>query len=619
MASAAEFRSLIQRLEQESLQAPGRYKAKLLLLSILGYGFLIMALLVALLLSLGLVLLLLSTKAWLLLKFAWIPLAIAWTIVRSLWVRFEEPEGYRLRPGEAPELEAVVERLRAGAGAPRLSGIVVTPELNAAAASVPRLLGLAGNRCVLVLGLPLLQALSPKELSAVLAHEFGHFGGGHTRFAGWIYRIRNTWYRLLHAIESRRTAGTRVFQRFFGWYAPYFNAYSFVLARQNEFEADRMSARLVGAREAGDALIRVQLSGYRLHREFWPAIDRLAGESPEPPGDLYRSMGRLLAGESTSDADYLREALAVQSDIDDTHPVLAQRLNALGVDPGLPPRAQTPAAQSWLGTRAQVIESHFSREWLEEIRSRWAARHEELGQQQARLHDLGDEAVPAKEGASPEELVEMAMLLEDSHDQRDPEPLYRAALAAMPESGAANFRLGRLLLHRGRSEGVAIMESLIDREAGYALPGLECIASYHQGRGDTAALDSVRDRIAEVRASQASSEEQRRSIGKGDQYSKHGLDAEQASAAVSVLAGIRGIGRAWLVRKHVPGDQDWPHFVLMVRWRGLISNERGKLHQIVHALQLPGSLLVFVESSNRRIARRIRKTAEKPMLKRGWF
>ena len=48
-----------------------------------------------------------------------------------------------------------------------------------------------------------------------------------------------------------------------GWYVPYFNAYTFVLARANEYQADRASADLVGADVAAHALKRVNLAGPR--------------------------------------------------------------------------------------------------------------------------------------------------------------------------------------------------------------------------------------------------------------------------------------------------------------------------------------------------------------------
>ena len=149
MTSVASHRRLVERLERSAAQSPGAYRFKLALLAIAGYGVLAVALVVALALSVGLgVALLLTKSVWAikLIKLVWIPLLLAWLILKALWVKIPEPEGRRLRPGEAPALEREVERLRREAGAPPLAGIIIDTDLNAAAASVPRLLGLAGNR-----------------------------------------------------------------------------------------------------------------------------------------------------------------------------------------------------------------------------------------------------------------------------------------------------------------------------------------------------------------------------------------------------------------------------------------------------------------------------------------
>ena len=279
MRSVEVHRDLVERLEQEARQSPGLYRLKLALLAALGFVVLGGSVLGAIAMSVGLVLVLLAINPILLLKLlkiVWIPIAFGWVILQSLWVRFQPPEGHLLRADEGRELRAEIEYLRAQTDAPPLEGIVITPELNAAAASVPRAMGLLGHRHYLVLGLPLMQLLDREQFRAVVAHEFGHFGGGHARFGGWIYRVRASWFRVLDALSMRRSWATRAFTRFFDWYAPYFNAYSFVLARANEYEADATAARVAGADPAAQALIRVNLAAEHLHREFWPSVQRSA-------------------------------------------------------------------------------------------------------------------------------------------------------------------------------------------------------------------------------------------------------------------------------------------------------------------------------------------------------
>ena len=87
-----------------------------------------------------------------------------------------------------------------------------------------------------------------------------------------------------------------IFTRFFSWYAPYFNAYSFVFARGNEYEADAVSARLVGADSMGQALVRTDLAARRLSSRFWPDVQRLNLVQAEPPASLFGSMASAVRG-----------------------------------------------------------------------------------------------------------------------------------------------------------------------------------------------------------------------------------------------------------------------------------------------------------------------------------
>src|SRR5690606_29250072 len=138
--------------------APG-VRLRLLALALLGHGV-VAALLLLLLAPFVLVAVRLLRGGPLAPEHAYVlllPAAVAAVVVRTLWVRFEPPQGHRLAPGEAPELQAEVERLRLATGAPPLEGIVIDGDFNARAASIPRALGLLGHRHVLVLGLPLLR------------------------------------------------------------------------------------------------------------------------------------------------------------------------------------------------------------------------------------------------------------------------------------------------------------------------------------------------------------------------------------------------------------------------------------------------------------------------------
>ena len=97
---------------------------------------------------------------------------------------------------------------------PKVHEVLLTHDFNAAIAQVPRL-GLFGfHKNYLILGLPLMMALSLDQFRAVLAHEFGHLSGAHGRFGSWIYRIRRSWYQLMANLEHQQHWGAFIFDRF---------------------------------------------------------------------------------------------------------------------------------------------------------------------------------------------------------------------------------------------------------------------------------------------------------------------------------------------------------------------------------------------------------------------
>lgn len=109
--------------------------------------------------------------------------------------------------------------------------MLLSDDFNAAVTQVPRLGIFGWPRNYLLLGLPLMKVLSREQFKAVLAHEYGHLAGGHARLSNWIYRQRQRWGKLLNALSEYQGYGSFLFLPFLRWYTPYFNAFSFPLAR----------------------------------------------------------------------------------------------------------------------------------------------------------------------------------------------------------------------------------------------------------------------------------------------------------------------------------------------------------------------------------------------------
>ena len=165
-----QWDALVRRLESQARENPRGYGRKVVLLGALGYVFLAASLLA--LAALGALVVVLAIKGPGILLKLLLPIgALAWVIVRSIPVRFEAPRGASIRRQDAPELFGMLDDVKKRVRGPKLHAVLVDDELNASVVQIPRLAGLLGQRNILVLGLPYMQALSADELRAVVGQS----------------------------------------------------------------------------------------------------------------------------------------------------------------------------------------------------------------------------------------------------------------------------------------------------------------------------------------------------------------------------------------------------------------------------------------------------------------
>src|SRR5205814_4685403 len=101
--------------------------------------------------------------------------------LRALLVRVKAPQGRAVTRTEAPELFAVLDDLQTQLRSAAFHQVFIDPRCNAGVVQVPRLGVFGWSRNYLLIGLPLLDGLSPDEMRAVLAHEFAHLSREHGR------------------------------------------------------------------------------------------------------------------------------------------------------------------------------------------------------------------------------------------------------------------------------------------------------------------------------------------------------------------------------------------------------------------------------------------------------
>ncbi|MBO0764163.1 MAG: M48 family metallopeptidase [Hyphomicrobiaceae bacterium] len=248
--------------------------------------------------------------------------AILWSVLPRP-DRFRAP-GPQLKPETYPRLFEELGVVAQATGQAMPSEVYLVPDVNAWVTQRGGIMGF-GSRRVMGLGLPLMRILTRSQFRAVLAHEFGHYYGGDTKIGPWIYKTRAAIGRTLHALADRSWL-----QAPFRWYGSMFLRITHAVSRRQEFVADGLAARTVGARPLIEGLCCVHKVAPAFHdywrRECGPVFS--AGFLPP----LADGFGQFVKAAHIAEGmdKYLEDHLARgEADPYDTHPSLRERIAAV--------------------------------------------------------------------------------------------------------------------------------------------------------------------------------------------------------------------------------------------------------------------------------------------------
>jgi Zn-dependent protease with chaperone function len=618
--SQEQFEALVKRLEILARERPKSYRLRVGLLAALGYAYLLLVLTILIFVFIGLIWLIIhhsNSFNALELKIGFLILIPIFFIFKSLWVRLPAPTGRLLHPKEASPLFATIKDLATSLKAPFPDRILMTSEFNASVIQIPRLGIFGWQKNYLLIGLPLMHALSPEQFRAVLAHELAHLSGNHSQFASWIYRVRKTWVQVLQQMRSK--GNSFLFDSFFNWYIPFFDAYSFVFARMNEYEADRCAAQVVGPKYIAEALINVEIRNHFLDQSFWPRISKQMNEQAEPPSGIYSSMlNNMRLGIAFDDAErWFHQALQQITNTQDTHPCLAERLAALGLrsdwQPAIPTSTvviEISAAQHFLKSTLEPLTNHFNQSWKQEIAPSWKERHAHLQESKMNLQQLEEKA--QHQVLNEEEAWERAYWTAQLYEKHQAISLLQEILVAHPDHVYANYLLGEILLDKGDILGIAFLEKAMTLDPEISISGNELIYHFLKRQGKLGEASHYINRVKQHQILLTNVRHERSSVHNRDHFKFHDLSNSALSELTEQLARYPEIKEAYLVQKVVKYLPEKPFYVLALRhhstWWKLESSYRAhKLcKQIASEITFPGGTYILIlDDLNKKIEKKI--------------
>ena len=331
-------------------------------------------------------------------------------------VRRPQPvSGVRLTRGDQPEIWTLVDRVAAEVRTRAPDELVLVEQANAAVLEEARFPGRSHR--VLVVGAPLLVTLRADQLTAVLAHEMGHYSGRHTALDRMAYRGNEILIRLVRQLGPRSLLG-----RVVALVAGAYGAIGAAVSRRYELDADAFAAELVGPQAVADAVTEVPLVAAGWH--YYRRADVLRAEdSGRRPTRMVLAFGELWArGERRERAAVDANRWRPASSTFDTHPETEVRVaRLLERENHVPGVMETLAAHSALSlmrrpeeTFAHLEEQIYAGRDL--VTVDWDELVAEHGRERARSAAAQLASAAEREGLAPR--ADLAALLELVEDGR---------------------------------------------------------------------------------------------------------------------------------------------------------------------------------------------------------
>jgi len=293
--------------------------------------------------------------------------AFSWAIYK---LKFSLPTGLDVTTEKFPHLFKLIEELRDEFGKPGIDRIIIRDKYDIRVIKTPRPGMPFLNTRTLIIGLPVLQTMSPLYFRALLARRLGQLSTKHTPVTTRLYFFNDIWQQFDKSCKHSKNVFTKVLSYFFQLYSPLYQKVLMPLLQEEELEADSYGMDLINDRDMVECLVYEEVVTHFLHHKFWPKIYHLAKRSKTPEFLPYSQMTKVIKAGITDDE--ISETIQAALKLDISHPApmpsLMGRLNHLGHSKPLPPkRLNKTAAEYYLGSSLGKIIELFDKRWCAKI------------------------------------------------------------------------------------------------------------------------------------------------------------------------------------------------------------------------------------------------------------
>lgn len=284
---------------------------------------------------------------------------------RAARLKIAPPTGLTLSEDKAPELFGQVRVLHARYKRPDIPRIVITPRYEVDIIKTPRWVLPIWSSNTIVIGLPVLQSLSPQQLDCMVARRIGQFSKRDNLLTNWLYQLRQAWQQIRTATAKNKATGIEPLRWFFALYTPLYSGVSAYAASLDELHADYYAMQLYNDQEVLDMVTSDALCRWYLEKRYWPAVYKISAAGkvlPAPHSKMASAIHTNLKGDKL--LILIREMLQHQPRWNEPLPSFKSRIENIGHDkPRVPDFSGETAGTHYLGKSMDGIITVIDKSW----------------------------------------------------------------------------------------------------------------------------------------------------------------------------------------------------------------------------------------------------------------
>lgn len=279
------------------------------------------------------------------------------------------PQGLMLQAEKIPDLIKMVDEINRHFKYPKIHKVVISPDYEMEIIKIPRWGIPVWSRNTLMIGLPMLLCLSPKQFDCMVARKIGQFSKSENLLTNFLYQLRSTWSQYARSYSRQKSLDGQILYWLFTTFSFIYSAISVYVVRQEEIHADNYALEFHNHEDVREMITADAVYASFIKDNYWPAVKKKLipnhsmASTASPYGQLITSLSAFVKGNKLN--KLVTRVFTAEPAWNSKAPSMTLRLRNITHDsPYLPERSEQSAADQYIGAAQKTIIKLMDKLWL---------------------------------------------------------------------------------------------------------------------------------------------------------------------------------------------------------------------------------------------------------------